>query len=270
MGGFAIRNPETKGAWDPVSQGPWPRFEEADILNVTKGEALAKTIVLLQVIWFVSQLCGRVIQRLAITELEIMTLAYATICAMLYMLWFSKPYDVQRPIFLDESSHHPSMPRYETLEFRDFLVGAWLWPVHGRIVGDSDFSFNFDEINAQNLALLISATLFGGIHLLAWNFEFPSRLELMAWKIASLCVSLVPVVFSFLVGIFVTLVDFLEKKDGILGGAFILLHIIVVPIFHNAYLIARIILFVQSFLLLRNLSSSATQAVSWASFFPHI
>ncbi|KAJ8461951.1 hypothetical protein ONZ45_g18109 [Pleurotus djamor] len=196
MGGFAIRDPETKGTWIPISwddigyQGPWPRFEEADILNLTKGEALAKTLVVLQVIWFVSQLCGRVIQRLAITKLEIMTLAYAIICAMLYMLWFSKPYDVQRPILLDESSYHPSTTEYERLELFHFLAGLWVWPTHSRIVGDSEFSKDFDdtdfwELNAQNLALFISATLFGGIRLLAWNLEFPSHLELMMWRIAS-------------------------------------------------------------------------------------
>ncbi|KAJ8508652.1 hypothetical protein ONZ45_g9097 [Pleurotus djamor] len=224
MGGFAIRDPEAKGAWIPISrynigyQGPWPRFEEADILNLTKGEALAKTIVVLQVIWFVSQLCGRVIQHLAITELEIMTLAYAIICAMLYMLWFSKPYDVQRPIFLDDSSYHPSTPRYEPLEWDDFLVGAWLWPIHSRIVGDHEFSNHFNrtdfwELNAPNLALFISATLFGGIHLLAWNFEFPSQVELMMWRIASLCVSSIPLAFALLMGFSITVIHFLNAKD---------------------------------------------------------
>ncbi|KAJ8514777.1 hypothetical protein ONZ45_g7726 [Pleurotus djamor] len=98
MGGFAVPSSAARLSWKPVrskdilnDKCPWPLAQEADILNVTKGEALAKTIVVLQVIWFVSQLCGRVIQHLAITELEIMTLAYAIICAMLYMLWFSKP-----------------------------------------------------------------------------------------------------------------------------------------------------------------------------------
>ncbi|KAJ8508650.1 hypothetical protein ONZ45_g9094 [Pleurotus djamor] len=141
MGGFSVPNTGAKGLWTPVpvedvldGTYPWPAVKEADILNLTKGEALAKTLVVLQVIWFVSQLCGRVIQHLAITELEIMTLAYAIICAMLYMLWFSKPYDVQRPIFLDDSSYPPSIPEYETLEFGYFLVGAWLWIIHGRIV----------------------------------------------------------------------------------------------------------------------------------------
>ncbi|KAJ8508654.1 hypothetical protein ONZ45_g9102 [Pleurotus djamor] len=122
MGGFAILDSEDEDSWTPIQPWDislnlattlrfwlaadaekgcsWPRIKEADILNVTKGEALAKIIVVLQVIWFVSQLCGRVVQHLAITELEIMTLAYAIICAMLYMLWFSKPYNMSN----DQSS----------------------------------------------------------------------------------------------------------------------------------------------------------------------
>ncbi|KAJ8507022.1 hypothetical protein ONZ45_g10565 [Pleurotus djamor] len=204
MGGFAVPDSPARLSWKPIrftdilrNRCQWPLAQEADILNVTKGEALAKTIVVLQVIWFISQLCGRVAQHLAITELEVMTLAYAIICAMLYVLWFGKPYDVQRPIFLEGPSYHPSTPKSSALRFGHFLLGAWIWTIHGQIVGDTEFSQRFLNGSrragkARNLALLISATLFGGIHLLAWNFEFPTRLELLMWRIASFHLVIIP------------------------------------------------------------------------------
>ncbi|KAJ8514779.1 hypothetical protein ONZ45_g7725 [Pleurotus djamor] len=296
MGGFAVPDTEAKDSWKPIQRGdilqtkkpqwswdiqkscPWPRIKEADILNVAKGEGLAKTIIFLQVIWFITQLCGRVIQGLAVTELEIMTLAYALICAILYILWFGKPYDVQRPIFLDESFYHPSPPSDNTFHRRHFLEGSWLWLLHGRIAGDYEFSKNFlqvgaDEVNAQNLALLISATVFGWIHLFAMTLHFPTQLEFMMWRIASLCVALIPIAFFFLLALLITLGTFLKDKVGILGALKKVptyLIAILIAILHNAYLISRITLFVQSFVLLRALPPSATQTVSWASFFPHI
>ena len=52
---------------------------EEEIQDKSKSDWLAKTIVLLQTLWFVTQCIARGIENLPTTELEIVTLAYTAI-----------------------------------------------------------------------------------------------------------------------------------------------------------------------------------------------
>ncbi|KAJ8514771.1 hypothetical protein ONZ45_g7717 [Pleurotus djamor] len=288
MGGFAVADAESKSGSprsineDDVLDGriPWPVVTKASIMNGSKGDALAKAIVLLQVTWYIAQLCSRAIQGLAVTELEIMTLTYAVICALLYAMWFPKPYDVQQPILIPGSAND-LVPRLHTpLSLKVFVNGLWMWLVHERTVEDpvGDSQANEGEVPFRGASLLFSATLFGGIHLIAWNFAFPSRVEWLLWISASLGVTALPPVYGTLLFLQSTVCawddDTLDEspfRDRLLlfiGS--LLSYSYLSPMLHNAYFIARIILFVQSFVLLRDLSPSALEAVSWSSFFPHI
>jgi hypothetical protein len=76
-----------------------------EIEDRSKADSLAKAIVLLQIVWFTVQCIGRAAQGLAITELEIITLAYTSINGAMCLFWWSKPLDVQCPVVvaLDES-----------------------------------------------------------------------------------------------------------------------------------------------------------------------
>ncbi|KAG6906267.1 hypothetical protein DXG01_014875 [Tephrocybe rancida] len=71
---------------------------EQDIQDKSQGDLLAKSLVLLQVTWFVLQIIARAIQHLAITTLEIVTLAFAILNFFTYFCWWNKPLDVNRPI----------------------------------------------------------------------------------------------------------------------------------------------------------------------------
>ncbi|KAG2016333.1 hypothetical protein CC2G_009508 [Coprinopsis cinerea AmutBmut pab1-1] len=75
---------------------------EEEIEDRSKGDALAKTFVLVQVLWFIVQCIARYSQNLAMTELELTTLAYAILNSAMYLCWWSKPLDVQFPIVISE------------------------------------------------------------------------------------------------------------------------------------------------------------------------
>ena len=81
------------------------------------------------------------------------------------------------------------------------------------------------------IALPIVATAFGALHLLAWNFQFPSHIEQLLWRIASLTITGIPaaplaleiaagalfvvafaVVFIAFIPLFI--MDFLEERFG--------------------------------------------------------
>ncbi|KAJ8514782.1 hypothetical protein ONZ45_g7720 [Pleurotus djamor] len=193
MGGFAVKG-RRPGSWRNVTLVAGkifiPFLEEVEIANGSKSDAVAKTIIIIQVTWFISQLCSRVNQGLVITELEIMTLAYAVICAMLYGMWFWKPYDVQRPIILEGSYESITRYRHAPITGMDVLSGTYLWIAQGRVVDDPSFA----DIKLHSFSTFISATVFGAIHLLAcaYSSEFPTRWEYTLWVLASICVSAAP------------------------------------------------------------------------------
>ncbi|SRR6266545_2351495 len=78
-----------------------PNFEilitEEDIQDKAKGDFLSKSIATLQVSWFVAQCVARFVQGLAVTELEVVTLALASLNALTYAFWWSKPLGLKIP-----------------------------------------------------------------------------------------------------------------------------------------------------------------------------
>ena len=112
MGGFTLLDPEMKDAapnehrhtvltLDYFRTHPdieIPRVTAADIEDRSKGDALSKIIAILQTTWFIVQCIARGQQRLALTELELVTLALASLNAVTFAIWWHKPLGVQEPV----------------------------------------------------------------------------------------------------------------------------------------------------------------------------
>src|SRR6266545_4336608 len=115
MGGFTIVDPEDEDK-DPSEQGgkvltfddlkrhlqdpkfKFPAFTAADIQDRSKGDALWKIIAMLQTSWFIIQCIARGQQQLALTELELVTLALASLNGVTFAIWWYKPLGVQEPV----------------------------------------------------------------------------------------------------------------------------------------------------------------------------
>lgn len=114
-----------------------PRITEQDIQDKSKNDALTKIIALLQVVWFIIQLVVRHFHKLAITQLETVTLAFCILHLATYAVWRKKPYAVDRgyairwtdngwdvfiptaPPFVDA----PEVPWYQ--QFRNSMGSIW-------------------------------------------------------------------------------------------------------------------------------------------------
>lgn len=70
-----------------------PTAEE--IQDRSKGDSLSKALIVGQTAWFVAQCLFRWIAGLAITEMELVTLAFAALNGIIYFLWWNKPLDVR-------------------------------------------------------------------------------------------------------------------------------------------------------------------------------
>ena len=75
-----------------------PRVTAADIADRSKGDVLSKIIAILQTTWFIAQCIARGQQGLAVTELELATLALASLNAATFAIWWDKPLGVQQPV----------------------------------------------------------------------------------------------------------------------------------------------------------------------------
>ncbi|KAK1219029.1 hypothetical protein PQX77_018257 [Marasmius sp. AFHP31] len=102
-----------------------PILSEREIQDRSKGDGLSKTFILLQTTWFLIQVLARVISGLPVTELELVTVAFATLNVLAYIFWYNKPLNVDCPIpapIVDQlgSMHFsPGNPGYSVTSIND-------------------------------------------------------------------------------------------------------------------------------------------------------
>jgi hypothetical protein len=103
MGGFTlheegkpVRVLEAKELEDLSEAGKieWPTITEEEIADRSKGDYLSKTLVFLQMTWFTVQCIARGVYGLPLTELEVVTVAFASLTGVIYYYWWDKPLDV--------------------------------------------------------------------------------------------------------------------------------------------------------------------------------
>ncbi|KAF9480163.1 hypothetical protein BDN70DRAFT_640834 [Pholiota conissans] len=73
----------------------FPTITEEEIQDRSKGDALSKMLVIGQTSWFIAQCITRRAQGLIMTELELVTLAFAALNSFMYFFWWNKPLDVR-------------------------------------------------------------------------------------------------------------------------------------------------------------------------------
>ena len=90
--------PHQLKSYSLTGNGDFPRISKADVEDKSKGDAISKGLIILQTGWFVTQCIARGVQGLPITELELVTVAFATLNFVIYILWWDKPLNVQRGV----------------------------------------------------------------------------------------------------------------------------------------------------------------------------
>src|SRR6266545_7451323 len=86
------------------------KISEEDIKDRSKADFLSKLIAIVQTTWFMLHCLARGQQRLALTELELVTLALASLNAVTYAFWWHKPLSVQEPMRIYIKTEEPLSP----------------------------------------------------------------------------------------------------------------------------------------------------------------
>jgi hypothetical protein len=168
-----------------------PEVAEAQIKDKSKGDAIVKTLAIIQVLWLAIQLTLRKTEDLPATQLEIMTLAFAACSSVTYLLNWYKPQSVATRIY-KVADKYPEAQDVAKLGCLGPTV-IWFRRGIGSLGNDAVHYPDLKEsLRPFIMASLMVAVLFGSVHLLAWNFQFPTTGEQLGWRIASILLIVIP------------------------------------------------------------------------------
>lgn len=256
------------------------------IMDKSKGDSIAKALVVLQTSWFAIQCAVRVGQGLPVTELEITTLAHTPLICFIYFFGWNKLLIVipltlhaKRVDGMDLEVDDEDSSRLESHTTSSLMTTAsestatprptlnncqLSWRIRlGDYISKADDIYKIRKNNVirdlsmNTFTLLITGT-FGAIHCLAWNLHFPSRVEQILWRVSALTVTVYPWFLTYLLSSLSKLeLPYIDTTVG-LGVAV------------GLYTCARLCLLTIAFLSLRNLPFAAYQTPSWTNFIPHL
>ena len=268
---------------------PLPRITRKEIWDKSKADRLAKTIAASQAIWLVAQVVARGFQHLPVTLLELSTVAIITCTGVTSFFWFQKPLGVETPTDVHLGNSIANILRLAGDEVKapyrdtplDFiepqLYTSAQMPLHQvwgvqerplpRIPNDRD-----PRLHSLNIILVITVptAAFSLLHLIAWNFDFPTRVELLLWRWT--CVSMTIVLGTYCVTEAVSIVAQGYTTSGLTTLKSYKLRwpsnlLFFVPAF--LYFCARIIVIVEIVISLRLLRAGCFETVQWAQLLPH-
>ncbi|KAE8445258.1 hypothetical protein EG329_013630 [Mollisiaceae sp. DMI_Dod_QoI] len=249
-----------------------PYISEDELNDKSKGDSFVRVIAIAQISWMAVQIAARGVKHLAISQLEIGVLAFAACAILIYIINWKKPKAVCTP--------------FTVLQFESEIPGNVITSI-GKKAKDNDFWLGFseqyqrgspikndyyyaiegeDESIEDIIAAIVVTMAFGGIHLAAWNFAFPTFIEQIMWRCSGLICATFFIVYTFIVSARVVMEELLgievkSRSKDFDAGVFVLAFVL--------YVVARLFLFVEIFRLLCFLPPSAYIA-TWALNIPHI
>ncbi|KAK7447735.1 hypothetical protein VKT23_013991 [Stygiomarasmius scandens] len=272
---------------------------KGEIMDRSKRDPISKIFGVGQTVWFVVQCMARGVRGFSISNLEILTLAFAMLNFATYFLWWNKPQRVRYPVKINVSGYRDVKVPSQTLRRppeRHNSLGAigeavrldWessvtskfsyipapiriiTYPLLSLLI--QCISLIFDSIHYETrlqkdrkrvyVLVILLAVAFGAIHCIPWSFKFPTPVERTIWRICALGVTLLPIL-----GILVIVLDELGAFPNILEYVVAFTTLWILPLL---YMAARIILIVVALMELRSLPPDAYSTVNWTNLLPHI
>jgi hypothetical protein len=243
-----------------------PSVSKEEVNSFAKADSFAKLVTLIQAGWLIVQSIARQYQHLPISELEIATLAFVANAFLIYLVWWNKPYEAEQctKVSIDRKVVAVSQLQ-EDLLYSDYSV-----PTFG-LSGMADF-----EIDTILIGIAVVGSICGAIHCTAWNFEFPSRIEQLLWRLCSIIVTaMLPVCWVVMRAIMLCL-DFGDdppikagkKQQRKLLGAW--LSATIQACLLLVYVGARMTLIFLAFYGLRSQPAGVYKSAAWVNFIPHL
>ncbi len=264
-----------------IIPGP-PELSTADLEDRSKGDIFVKGAAIIQISWLVIQIIARASEGLAISLLEIMTLAFAACAISTYIFLWHKPQDVMTPTYID-ATRILTREQVIGLAARSpvstlFVHEFWLHGVVIRDMADSVFPWtrgipvrlpwqkDIFYLNPVFIGIGFGGTLFGTIHFIAWNFDFPTPVERILWRLACCVLISIPLLSTAMY--FMTLHNArrdseTDTKTNALLRPFMTMCVVL-------YFLARLYLMTEVFRSLAYAPPSTFHEIDWPSAIPHV
>ena len=250
-----------------------PPLSEKELRSRGKNDIFVKLLAMLQITWFSLQTLARAIRHYHITALELTTVAFAICSISIYSFYWNLPQGIEYPIMIEVRDVSPvnDIARdagpvndnvelvYENVqEERAVSESRTIALEEGsRLYYDSDEIWQLKDSNLAELNFYLFACAFGAIHYLAWNAPFPTRAEMLTWRICSVATTSLPILAASFI-ILSSRLAVLEIQQAVL---YMLLAV---------YAAGRITLVVLALTALRALPADVYQTVNWNKFLPHL
>ncbi|KAM6478733.1 hypothetical protein HDV62DRAFT_400352 [Trichoderma sp. SZMC 28011] len=175
-----------------------PKITKKELQDKNKSDALVKILALTQVVWLIIQLAARRYYGLASAPFEISTVALSASTIILYVLEWNKPKDVNVPIYVRANKKVFKAAPYPYLRFPIIPTKLYQIPscaIHSNIGNNNNGNTNNDSDDVWTRTAgvaVVSILSFGGIHIFAWNFFFPTRVEQLLWRVCSVAATVLP------------------------------------------------------------------------------
>jgi hypothetical protein len=180
----------------------FPVIKNADIDDKNKSDALVKVLALMQVVWMVVQLCARVYYHHPFAPLELGTVAFSATAIIMYIVEWDKPKDINAPVYVKAASSSVSEEAFRAIvEAAPFPYMQFPFIQYKHYYMPSvAFHETFGDvkvIDTWSAAVAMTTVVsFGGIHLLAWNLQFPTPVESLLWKISAIMSIALPALYG--------------------------------------------------------------------------
>ncbi|KFY91667.1 hypothetical protein V500_04537 [Pseudogymnoascus sp. VKM F-4518 (FW-2643)] len=184
-----------------------PVITEDEIWDKSKADILTRILTMLQASWLMIQLISRAILKLPTSTLELSAAAIVFCTFGTHICWLHKPSDVSKGIILDTEATTAQI----LVEAGDAAVAIYRHPPLDFVAKES-FTCGYDVMGFFNLRcdnderplcrfsndrfpdigtiekfqLFCLTTAFASFHLIGWKFTFPTRVELILWRVSSL------------------------------------------------------------------------------------
>jgi hypothetical protein len=178
----------------------YPAITEAEIKDRSKTDTLGKIFSVFQICHLVLSLIVRRAQGLPISQLEVLTLAFAVCGVATYAVYWYKPKDVSVPVDVGEPRIVSSDDKFAFQTFKSF-DSFWSLLINDVYhIKECPDRVPNDNIPVQRTGLTHTATfllafvsaLFSSLHAIAWNFDFPTAAEGTIWHVCTILTILLP------------------------------------------------------------------------------
>lgn len=235
-----------------------PNLRDAELEDKDKSDFLAKSLAFIQITWLIIQLSFRWKDGKSCSQLEIMTLSFAVSSIIVYFLHWSRPHDITAPTLVPAKRVTKDQMKHIAFFGQNHVYDEEL---------DGGLLIRHDAYSLRKpyfLGGLIGAALFGAFHFIAWDFEFPTRIESVLWKVSSFMTVFCPigtVTFFYLANNLIIIM-------GRAAPYWLYTWSSIFSFLAVAFVLARIFLLVESFRTLYFLPPDAFTA-TWAANIPH-